>query len=649
MLEFIRAHKRLTQILLLLFIIPSFAFVGLEGYSRFGTDSNVVAKVAGYSITKEELEAAQRQQMDRFREMLGTQFDQKMLDTPEMRQSVLDKLIAQRALLGELSSKNLSVSDQAVQQAILSMPGLTTADGKFDNERYKSLLAAQGLTPTGYEASLRQDLALQQLNNAIQSSAFASKAVVARLSGIAAQQREIQQLDFKPADFISKVNVTDEMLRSYYKANSAQYAIPEQLKIEYVILNNAAVASQVSITDADIKAYYEQNAKRYTVDEQRRASHILIAVKKDSAPADVAAAKAKAENLLIQLRKNPAEFAKLAKENSQDPGSAERGGDLDFFSHGMMVKPFEDAAYKLKQDEISDIVQSDFGFHIIKVTAIKPASVKSLDEAKAEITAEITKQLAAKKYAEMAEVFSNTIYEQADSLKPVADKLKLTVETASNVTRESVGTAAGNAVLNNPKFLQALFSDEAIKRKHNTEAVEIAPNTLISGRVIEYKPVSQRTFDDVRASVLERVTQIEARNLARKAGESKLASLQKSAADATGFSAAKVVSRAKQDVDGAALAAIMKADVSKLPAFVGVDLPGQGYAIYRINKVTEPAVVDEARRLAEQQQISTALAQEEMLAYIDYLKEKSKVKILQPIVPANPDAQNKPGALPTSN
>ena len=649
MLEFIRAHKRLTQILLLLFIIPSFAFVGLEGYSRFGTDSNVVAKVAGYSITKEELEAAQRQQMDRFREMLGTQFDQKMLDTPEMRQSVLDKLIAQRALLGELSSKNLSVSDQAVQQAILSMPGLTTADGKFDNERYKSLLAAQGLTPTGYEASLRQDLALQQLNNAIQSSAFASKAVVARLSGIAAQQREIQQLDFKPADFISKVNVTDEMLRSYYKANSAQYAIPEQLKIEYVILNNAAVASQVFITDADIKAYYEQNAKRYTVDEQRRASHILIAVKKDSAPADVAAAKAKAENLLIQLRKNPAEFAKLAKENSQDPGSAERGGDLDFFSHGMMVKPFEDAAYKLKQDEISDIVQSDFGFHIIKVTAIKPASVKSLDEAKAEITAEITKQLAAKKYAEMAEVFSNTIYEQADSLKPVADKLKLTVETASNVTRESVGTAAGNAVLNNPKFLQALFSDEAIKRKHNTEAVEIAPNTLISGRVIEYKPVSQRTFDDVRASVLERVTQIEARNLARKAGESKLASLQKSAADAAGFSAAKVVSRAKQDVDGAALAAIMKADVSKLPAFVGVDLPGQGYAIYRINKVTEPAVVDEARRLAEQQQISTALAQEEMLAYIDYLKEKSKVKILQPIVPANPDAQNKPGALPTSN
>lgn len=630
MLEFIRAHKRLTQLLLLLFIIPSFAFVGLEGYSRFGTDSNVVAKVAGYSITKQEFEAAQREQMERFSQMLGAQFDPKVLDTPEMRQSVLDNLIAQRALLAELSNKNLSVSDQSLQQAILSMPALTSPDGKFDRERYRSLLAAQGLTPSAYEASLRQELALKQLNNAIQSSAFAPKAVVARLSGIAAQEREIQQLDFKSADFSSQVKITDEMLQSYYKENSAQYVIPEQLKIEYVILSGAEVASQLTISDADIKSYYEQNAKRYTVDEQRRASHILIAIKEDASPAEVSAAKAKAENLLTQLRKNPAEFSKLAKDNSEDPGSAERGGDLDFFGHGMMVKPFEEAAFKLKQGEISDIVRSDFGFHIIQVTAIKPASVKSLDEAKTEIAAEIKKQLAAKKYAEMAEVFSNTVYEQSDSLKPVADKLKLTVETASNLTRQP-DDAAG-AALRNPKFLEALFSDDAVKNKHNTEAVEIAPNTLISGRVVEYKPTGKRPFNEVRALVQERVMQIETQNLARKAGESRLASLQKSPDDA-GFSAVKIVSRAKSDLDNAALAATMKADVSKLPAFVGIDLPGQGYTIYRINKVTEPVSVDETRRKEEQQQISNALAQQEMLAYIEYLKQKSKVEILQPVVP----------------
>lgn len=648
MLEFIRSHKRLTQLLLLLFIIPSFAFVGLEGYSRFGADSNTVAKVGKYSITKQELEAAQRQQMDRFRETLGTQFDQKMLDTPEMRQSVLDRLIAQRVLLAEISSKNLSVSDQALQQAILSMLVLTTVDGKFDNQRYKSLLAAQGLTPAGYEAGLRQDLALQQLGNAIQSSAFVSKTMVARLSGIAAQQREIQELDFKLADFLAKVKVTDEMLQSYFKNNLAQYVIPEQLKIEYVILNSAAVASQVSVTDADIKSYYEQNAKLYTVDEQRRASHILITVKKDAPPAEIGAAKSKVENLLARVRKNPAEFAKIAKENSQDPGSAERGGDLGFFSHGMMVKPFEDAAYKLKQGEISDIVQSDFGFHIIELTAIKPASVKSLNEARTEIVAEITKQLVAKKYAEMADVFSNTIYEQSDSLKPVADKLKLTVETASNVTRESGDATGKNAALSNPKFLQALFSDEAIKRKHNTEAIEIAPNTLISGRVIEYKPVGQRTFNEVRAVLLERVTHIQAQDLAKKSGQSKLVLLQKNADDA-GFGTAKTVSRATANFDSGALAAIMKSDVSKLPAFVGVNLANQDYAIYRINKVTSPAVMDKARQLSEQQQISNAVAQEEMSAYINYLKDKSKVKILQPIAPASSTEQNKTASSSASN
>lgn len=638
MLEFIRSHKRLTQLLLLLFIIPSFAFVGLEGYSRFGTDANVVAKVAEYSITTQELESAQREQMDRFRQMLGTQFDQALLDTPEMRQSVLDTLIAQRALLAELSRQNMSVSDQALQQAILSMPGLTSPDGKFDTERYISLLAAQRLTPASYEASLRQDLALQQINNAIQSSAFAPKTVLARLSGIAAQEREIQALKFDASNFKAQVKVTDEMLQSYYKDNLTQYAIPEQLKIEYVILNSAVVEPQLSITDTDIESYYEQNVKRYTVDEQRRASHILITVQNDASPAVVSAAKKKAENLLTQLRKNPTEFAKLAKANSQDPGSAERGGDLGFFSPGMMVKPFEEAAYKLKQGEISAIVRSDFGFHIIQVSAIKPASVKSLEDAKGEISAEIKKQKAAQKYAEMAEIFSNTIYEQSDSLKPVADKLKLTVETASNVMRQTENAEANNAAFNNPKFLQALFSDDSIKRKHNTEAVEIAPNTLISGRVVEYKPTSTRTFDEVKASVKERVTQIEVQNMARKAGESKLLSLQKTPND-TGFSTTKNVSRTQaSDLDSRSLDATMKANVSKLPVFVGVDLPGQGYVIYRINKVTEPAVKDEVRLVAEQQQISNALAQQEMLAYIAYLKQKAVVEILKPIVPKNGDA-----------
>ncbi|RJG07932.1 peptidylprolyl isomerase [Noviherbaspirillum cavernae] len=629
MFEFIRTHRRLMHIVLLLFIVPSFAFFGLEGYSRFSDSGDVVAKVAGQSITQQEWDAAQREQMERFRQMFGPQFDAKMFDTPEAKQNILENLIAKRVMAAEAARNHLTISDQALQQTILAIPGLTDADGKFDVERYKALLAMQGMTPVMYQERLRQDLALQQVNAAVQSSAFAPKSISARLSDLNDQEREVQELLFKASDFASQVKVTDEMLKEYYDKNGRQFEIPEQAKVEYVVLDNAALATQVSVSDDDVKSYYEQNAKRYTIDEQRRASHILITVKKDASEADKTAAKAKADQLLAHLRKTPADFAKLAKENSMDPGSAERGGDLDFFGKEMMVKPFEDAAYKLKKGEISEVVQSDFGYHIIQLTDIKPATARSLDDVKAEIVAEIKKQQIAKKHSELAEVFTNTVYEQSDSLKPVADKLKLKIETISNVTRVPNPSVAPNAPSNNPKFLQALFSDDTIKNKRNTEAVEVAPSTLIAGRVVEYQPVTKRPFDEVKAVVRERVIQAEAEKLASKAGEAKAAELKAKPAAVAGFADVKTISRTKnQGINGLALSALMKADITRLPAFVGVELPGQGYAVYRINKVGQPATVDTARRQAEQQQIANALAQQEMLAYIEALKKKAKVKML---------------------
>lgn len=641
MFEFIRSHQRLMQLLLMLIILPSFALVGLESYTRLSDGDSIVAKVAGQAISQQEWDAAQREQMDNFRQKFGEQFDPKMFDTPEAKQNILDNLIAQRVLAATAAKEHLAVTDQTLQQAILAIPGLKTPEGKFDNERYISLLAAQGMTPAMYESRLRQDLTLQQVNAAIQTTAFAPKAVANRLSDLNDQERDVQELSFKVADFVSQVKVTDEMLKTYYNQNGRQFEIPEQVTAEYVVLNADVLASQVVVNDADVKAYYEQNLKRYTVEEQRRASHILVAVKKGAAAADQALVKSKAEKLLAQLRKNPADFAKLAKENSDDPGSAARGGDLDFFGKGMMVKPFEEAVYKLKQDEISDLVQSDFGYHIIRLTEVKPAAVKTLDEAKAEISAEIKKQQAAKKYSELVEIFTNTVYEQADSLKPVADKLKLKIETAANLTRVPNPAIPPNVPFNNPKFLKALFSDDAIKNKRNTEAVEVGPNTLIAAHVIEYKPTTKRPFEEVQAVVRENVTQAEAKKLAKKAGEAKLAALN-AKDDTSGFGEVKTVSRAKQGVDRTALQAIMKADARKLPTFVGVEVPGQGYNVYRVSKIAQPATPDTARRQAELQQVTSAMAQQEMVAYIDLLKQKTNVKILKPagLVSADPKGQD---------
>ena len=635
MFEFVRTHQRLMQFALLLFIFPSFAFFGLESYTRMSDKGNEVARVAGQSISQQEWDAAQREQMDRFRQMFGERFDPKMFDTPEAKLSILDNLISQRALEAAVVRDHLTTSTTALQQSILGIPGLLGADGKFDSERYRATLAMQGMTPATYEARLSRDMAVQQMNAAIQNTAFAAKSVTNRLSDLNDQEREVQERLFKASDFIAQVKLSDEKIEQYYNQNASQFAIPEQAKIAYLVLNTDAVASQITVNDSDVKSYYEQNTKRYATEEQRRASHILIAVKKDASAADKTALKAKATALLEKLTKNPADFARLAKENSNDPGSAEKGGDLDYFAKGMMVKPFEAAAFALKQGETSGLVESDFGFHIIRLTGIKPAAVKSLDEVKADITAEIKKQLAAKKYSEMLETFTNTVYEQSDSLQPTADKLKLTIQTAANVSR-TVNPAAPAAVYNNPKFLTALFSDEALKNKRNTEAVEVAPNTMVAGRIVEFKPASKRPLSEVKEMVRTGLTQEEAAKLAIKAGQDALAALKRKDDD-SGFAAPRSVNRIKAQL-GQATAEVMKADVATLPAFAGSEFPGQGYAVYRITKVVQPTTVDTARRASEQQQIVNAMAQQEMVAYIDVLKKKAKAKITVPVIAAAKDA-----------
>ena len=413
------------------------------------------------------------------------------------------------------------------------------------------------------------------------------------------------------------------MVKAYYEKNAALFLIPEQVKAEYVLFTPEMVEGQVSVTDAEITDFYNKNMARFTTPEQRIASHILINAKKDAPAAEKTAARAKAEAILAQLRKNPAEFATIAKAQSQDPGSAELGGDLGAVEKGAFVKPVEEAIYSLKQGEISGVVESEYGFHIITVTALKPVSTKTADQAKEEIAAELKKQKLSKKYSELAEAFGNTLYEQSDSLKPAAEKLKLQVQTIDNLTRKPAPALAA-APYNNPKFLAALFSDDSLKNKRNTEAVQAGPNTLIAGRIVEFRPAAKRPLLEVDAVIRQRVSLEEAARLAVKAGEAKIAAA-KASGDATGFGEAKTVSRTKQPpFNSTAAIAVLKADVSKLPAYVGVELPGQGYGVYRIGKVAQAATPDAARRQSEVDQIADAIGQQDMYGYIQAVKQKAK-------------------------
>ena len=626
MFEFIRKHQRLMQILLALLIVPSFVLVGVSGYQDRGGAGDGVATVDGKKITQQEWENAQRRQIDQARQMMGAQFDQKLFDTPEAKQAILDNLVAERAINAEVARGKLTAGDAAVRKKILDIQQFRKADGSFDMEQYKAALAAQGMTPEMFDTRLRHDIAIEQLVGSIQQTAFAPRTVAARLSDINDQEREVQELLFPAAQFAAQVKVTDDMVKAYYDKNTTLFQVPETVKAEYVVFNADAVAKQVNVSDAEVLDAYNKNKARFLTPEKRSASHVLINAKADAKPADDAAAKAKAQAILDELRKNPADFARIAKAQSQDPGSAELGGDLGTVEKGVFVKPVEDAIYSLKEGEMSRLVRSEFGYHIIKVTKVVPAVQKSLDDARAEIVAELKKTKMSAKYSELAETFTNTVYEQADSLKPVADKLGLSVETVAGLTR-TPNPALGTSPVNNDKFLKAIFSNDALTNKRNTEAVEVAPSTLVAGRVVEFKPATKRPFAEVEGIIRQRVAQEEALRLARQAGEAKLAAA-KASGDAGGFGEAKTVSRTKQPtINEAAAIAVLKADTSKLPAYVGVELPGQGYGVYRIAKVSQPAQPDTARRQQEAEQISSAVGGGETYGFVEALKHKAKAKI----------------------
>jgi peptidyl-prolyl cis-trans isomerase D len=353
MFDAIRKHQRLLQFVLLILILPAFVFFGISGYDGMLARDRGVAQVGDVEITRQEFDFAQRQQVEQLRQMLGDGVDARMFDTPEARREILEGLISQRVVAAEAASQRLAVGDERVRQTILGIPGLKREDGSFDDARYKALLSAQNMTPGGFEARLRSDIAMQTLPDAVQSSVIVPRTVAERLVSLQEETREVRELRFAPADFVASVKPTDEQLAAYYEANARAFETPESAKVEYLVLDREGLAAQVAVSPDDLKAYYEQNRSRYGSPEERRASHILVKAGPD--------AKARAEAIVAKLQADPSQFEALARSASEDPGSATQGGDLGYFARGMMVKPFADAAFDMKEGEIRGPVESEFG------------------------------------------------------------------------------------------------------------------------------------------------------------------------------------------------------------------------------------------------------------------------------------------------
>jgi peptidyl-prolyl cis-trans isomerase D len=629
MFDTIRTHKKYLMGFLLILIIPSFILFGVQGFNESDQRGAVVATVDGQEITQLEWDQAHQAESQRLREAMPT-LDAKLLDSEEARYATLERLVRQRVLAVAAQKLNLYTSDQRLARDLQEnevIASLRRPDGTLDVEAYRQLVGRQGMTPEMFEAQVRADLSQRQVAQGIQGSGFAPQGLAKVALDAFFEQREVQVARFAPSDFAARVELTDADIETFYNANPALFQSQEQADVEYLVLDTATLQKNVTLAEAEVRAYYDQNASRLSGNEERRASHILLTLAPGASAADKAAVREKAATLLAQVKAAPQTFAEVAKANSQDPGSAVNGGDLDFFARGSMVKAFEDAAFALQKGAISDLVETEFGFHIIQLTDIKAPPQRSFESMRAEIEADLKKQQAQKLFADSAEAFSNFVYEQGDNLTAAAERFKLDLQTVKGLTRQPQPGAGPWA---NERLINAVFAADSIEKKRNTEAIETASGQLVSARMVSYTPARTRPLAEVSEGVRQRLLAQRSAELARETGAKQLEAW-KTGTDAAGLSAALVVSRDNaQGLAGPVLNAALSADPKQLPAWVGVGLGEQGYAVVKVDKVLPRQPRDAQALLQETEQYSQWWSSAESLAYYDTLKERFKVQIKVP-------------------
>jgi len=612
MFDLVTKYKRVIQIFLGL-IALTFATWGIESYTRFRGAGDAVASVNGMKISQREFTEELQRQHDQIRKMFGRAIDPAALDTPESRRTLLDSLIAQRLVASAAFKGNLTVTDETLSDTIHSIPAFQDG-GRFSKSSYELVLRSQNppMSPAQFESRLRYDLSLQQLARAVGDSAIAPRAVAERLSALESQKREVADARILTQQFLSEAKIDEAKLKAYYDANQADFRTPDRVRAEYVVLSAELLARQEPVTEAELKSAYEARAAQYRVDEQRRASHILVKSREE------------ADKLLADLKQSPGSFAELAKKHSQDPGSAAKGGDLGWFGRGMMVKPFDEAVFRLQQNDLQ-IVQSEFGYHVVRLTGIQSGKSRPLEEVRKELSGELARQKGARKFAEAAENFSNLVYEQPDSLKPAAERFKLPVQSTGWIAK-SASQELG--ALDNPKLLAALFSQDSIKNKRNTDAIEVGPSTLVAARVVEYQPAAQRGFDQVKGEIAELLRQREAAALAEKDGAAKLEQLRKGGDAGVKWSPPRTVSRRDaQGLPAEVLRRIVAADVSKLPAYLGMALPEAGYLLVRISKVIEAEARPAQQQAADAGRASQMFGAAQYDAYVSSLRSRADIEV----------------------
>ncbi len=614
------AQTKAAKIILALILVP-FALFGIDSYLNQAGNNLSIAKVNGYKIALPEYNRAIENVRNRIMSE-GKKVDPAMFDSFEFKESVIDGLITKQLLNNDIKKSRFRITDQQLSQYIIGMPEFQK-DGKFSQEIYDKVLQNNQLTPKKFEESIRNDLLIQQVRDGLQKLTFIPPNNLAETLKATSQQREISIAEFKTKEYMTKANIAEKDMQAFYDQNKSKFLAPEQVKAEFVVFSLANILPTINVTEDEIKSFFKANADKYQNQQQREASHILIAASKNAPPVEKAKAKAKAEDVLNQIRKNPKQFEELAKKYSQDPESAKKGGDLGSFGRGMMVKPFDDAVFSMKVNEISNIVESDFGYHIIKLTKIIGEG-GGFDAMRPQIKAELIYQKGQEKFAALAEEFSNKVYEQSSSLDAVSKRFNLPIQKTDWISRND-----SDKFFKNEALMSALYSNESIKNHRNTEAIEVTPNNLISARVVDYKAQSTKPFADVRKNIEDYLKFESAKKMVASEGEVALKSLTNASHKIDWQPATLVDRKNTKGLSDAVVNHAYKMPTDKLPSYSGFMDGNNGYVIVKVNKVSFPNESNEENKQAFASDYSEALSAEYLSAYLKGLKAKASVSVNQ--------------------
>ncbi len=640
MFDFIRSHQRLMQLVLLILILPSFVLIGVSGYTNYVSGDHDLVKVGSGAVTQQEFDQARSNQLRQLQQNSQGGFDPSVVDNPTVRRQLLDSLVDRRVLIDTATAERFSVSDAMLRQAIASMPQLQQ-DGHFSPERYNQILASAGMTSRDFEESQRAELALRRVLGPVSDTVMLPAPVIERLERVLTEQRTVRLRTFQASDFEKDVVITDQDIQAWYDKNKQSLELPEQVTAQYLLLNEAAAMSNLpSVSDSDLQSYYDQNKARYVQPARVNVSHIQISVPSGATGAQREKAREEAAAIAKDLKSDPAAFAAVAKEKSQDAGTAASGGQLGWITKGSWPANLEEVVFALKKGDISGVIDGPGGFHIFHINDVQPEHGESFDEAKSKVQTEVRRQMGADHFAEMATKLTSLVYDNPDSLDPAAQALGLKLRTAAGITRdrllasdevqENAASASEDAsLLDDVRVRRALFSSQSLKDKQNSGVIEISPDTMLVVRVQKiipaHVPELAQVSDHIRSTLLAQ----RSLDAATKAGEQVLASLQKTPniQVTEGFGSPQSVSRIDpkglpKQVSDAAFAAPTDA----LPHYEGVVGP-QGYVVVRVEDA-KAGTTDNPMLAGLQNDLARLWGQAEEQAVLEAMRTQVGVKVL---------------------